>query len=377
MMQKLFKSFTVVTCLVLVGMLAFGVDKASSASKAAAKVEKQAPRSVDLNPILANPVTLRLAYGDRSNWPSVEKGPDPEHAFALIFKQLVEEQTNGTVKIQLFPNLQLGGHKQMVEMVQTGTVDICISTGVMGGFYPKFEIIYMPYAFQSEEIAWWVFDNSKFWKNLMADMEKTTGFTFLGIGQNGVRHFTNSKREIRQPSDLKGLKFRVMQSPIYVKTVEAMGGNAVPIAWEELYTALQTGVVDGQENPISVIDLGKLHEVQKYLTLDGHTWSEDLMVMNTAKFNSFPEGVKRVLKMAGYFGAISGRSAEVMRTRVLTLEKVSAKLKIYKPTPAELKQFQDMARPPVITYLKGKIGDKTVDSFLSAVKEAELALGYR
>lgn len=376
-----FSSFSVITCLVMVLMLAFGVDAASAASKAApkaaAKVEKQAQKSVDMNPVLADPISLRLGYEDRATWPGVAASPDPEHAFAIIFKQFVEERTNGTVKVQLFPQSQIGGAKQMIEMVQAGTLDLCIGTGVMGGFYPKFEVIYLPYAFQSEEIAWWVFDNSKFWKNLMADMEKTVGLTYLGMGQNGVRNFTNSKHEIRQPSDLKGLKLRVMQSPIYVKMVEALGGNAVPIAWAELYTALQTGVVDGQENPISIIELGKIHEVQKYLTLDGHTWSEDMLVMNAAKFKGLPAGVKQVLKMGGLHGGMADRTAEALKTRITDLGKVGAKLKIYKPTPAELKKFQDLAKPAVVAYLKEKIGGETVDSFYKAVEEAELALGYK
>ena len=272
----------------------------------------------------------------------------------------------------------MGGSKEATEMTKTGTLDLCIETGNMGPFFPEFQVINIPYVFQSDEIAWWVFDNSQFWQDMMAKMEKKANLVFLGMGQNGVRNFTNNTRPVHEPKDMAGIKFRVMQSPVFVKTVEALGAKAIPIAWPEVYTSLQTGVIDGQENPISVIAfVGKLYEVQKYLTLDGHTWSENMLVMNADKFNSLPENYQHILKMAGLHGARADRAAEALMSRVLGLGVLQENMEVYSPTAEQMKMFQEKAQPPVIEWLKGEVGAEPVDGFLKAVKEAEAALGYK
>jgi len=332
----------------------------------------------ELNPTPDNPVTLRLGHTDRITWPGGEDpAPASEHAFSIMFKQYVESATNGAVKIEIFPNSVLGGAKQMVEMVKSGTLDLCAGTGVLPGIFPKFELINIPYAFQSTEIAWWVFDNSKFWKDLMGEMERETGIVCLGMGQNGVRNFTNNIRTIHEPADMKGLKFRVMESPIFVKMVDGLGANAIPIAWEELYTSLQTGVVDGQENPISVITEGKLYEVQKYLIIDEHAWSEDFLVMNSKKFHNFPEDIQQIIKIAGRIGAVQSRAAEELRTRITEYPVVAKNMEIYKPTAAEIKKFKEKAQPVVIDYLKNIIGEEVINDFFEAIDEAEEVLGYK
>ncbi|RPI10170.1 MAG: hypothetical protein EHM71_04235, partial [Zetaproteobacteria bacterium] len=196
-----------------------------------------------VQPTAQKPLKLRLGFEDPVE---ITK---PEAAYAMVFKSIVEARTNGAVLVDIFGHSVLGGSKAMLEMVKSGSLDICIQTGAMGAYYPAFQVISLPYLFKSEDIAWWVFDKSAYWKDLMADLNKKTGLRLLGMGQNGVRHFSNNVRPIRTPADMKGIKFRVMQSPIFVKFVEALGAKAVPIAWAELYTALQTKVVDGQENP--------------------------------------------------------------------------------------------------------------------------------
>lgn len=332
----------------------------------------------ELNPTPDNPVTLRVGYADNPAWPSSDqKVPQPEHGYAIVFQQIVESRTNGAVKVELFPSSQLGSPKEMVEMTQSGTLDAAIQTGVMGGFFPEFQVINIPFVFQSEEIAWWVFDHSDYWRDLMARMEEETGLKSLGMGQNGVRNFTNNERPIREPKDMAGLKFRVMESPIYVKMIEALGAKAIPIAWNEVYTALQTGVVDGQENPLATIYyIGKLYEVQKYLTMDGHVWSENQLLMNADKFNSFPEDIQTILMAAGRQGALVDRASETLQTRILAYDALKKEMEIYVPTSSQIKKFQNTAQPPVVEWLKGEVGDEVVDEFFAAVEAAEEALGY-
>ena len=327
---------------------------------------------------LKKPIELTFGYGEPDSWP--DKGnyaPYPEEAIAKYFKAFVESRSNGMVKVKLLGNSIMGSNKQMLEMVRGGSLDICTSTGSIGSMFPQFEVIYMPYVFASEEIAWWVFDNSKFWKGLMADMEAKTNLHYLGLGQNGVRNFTNNVRPIKTPADLKGLKIRVMESPLYVKMIDAFDAQATPIGWNELYTSLQTRVVDGEENPISIIAAGKLNEVQKYLTLDGHTWSEDLIVMSSPRMQSLPKQVQQLLTIAGQRSAVAGRQAEELNTLLLKLPVLQESMEIYKPTAEELAQFKAMARPPVEKWLRERVGDETVDGFLSAIEDAEKSLGYK
>jgi len=327
---------------------------------------------------LDKPIELRFGYGDANSWPGMGNyAPYPEEAMAKYFKAFVESRSNGMVKVKLLGNSILGSNREMLEMVRGGSLDICTSTGAIGSMFPKFEVIYMPYVFASEEIAWWVFDNSKFWKNLMAEMEAETNLRSLGIGQNGVRNFTNNVRQVETPADLKGLKIRVMESPLYVRMIDAFGAQATPIGWNELYMSLQTKVVDGEENPVSIIAAGKLHEVQKYLTLDGHTWSEDLLVINSKRIKSLPKEVQHLLTIAGQRCAVAGRQAEELNTLLLKLPLLRKTMKIYKPTQAQIAEFKEIARPPVEAWLRERVGNETVDRFLAAVREAEKSLGYR
>jgi TRAP-type transport system periplasmic protein len=322
-------------------------------------------------------ISLRLSYDDPVLWPEQANVPDPEHAFALLFKDYVESQTGGAVEIELFGAGSLGTYRQTLEMVQNGSLDINIGTGSLGSFYAPFQIFTIPYLFSSDDVATAFFEESEFWADLMDDMEEETGMKYLAMGQNGWRNFTNNVREIRAPEDLNGIKFRVMQSPVYVRMIESMGGSAVPIAWNELYTALQTGVVDGEENPISSIALGKLYEVQEYLTMDGHVWSENVMVMNSDRYNSLPVGVQQIIMQGAMLGARANNVAERMVSNIVKFEVVAEQMQVYFPTAAEKAKFREVAQPAVIEYLEGELGEEMVNGFLQAVAETEASTGWR
>ena len=294
-----------------------------------------------------------------------------------IFKNIVESSSNGAIKVELYPNSQLGDNKASMEMVMDGSLEACIETGVIPGIYPEFQVISIPYLFKSPEIAWYVFDNSKYWADLKKDFTAKTGMRLLSMGQNGVRHFSHSSKVFKTPADLKGEKIRVMQSPIFVKMMEAFGANAVPMAWSELYTSLQTGVVSGQENPISVVVANNLQEVQQYITLDGHLWSEDGFLMNEAFFQSLPKVFQDIILQAARQAEATNRGIETIHSNGPGFEKlVNEGINIYVPSMSEKQAFADVAQPPVVEYLKEEIGDSAVDGMLNAVKDAEAALGY-
>lgn len=329
-------------------------------------------------PTAADPLVIRLGYEDNDTWPDGPAvGPDPEHAMGLVFKAIVEQRSGGAIKVELFPGSIMGSAREMTEQVRDGILEACISTGPIATFFPPFNLIYIPYLFTTEDVAWEFFDNHPFWDELMQQMREETNLLNLGMGQNGVRNFTNSRRQIRTPDDLRGLKFRVMENPIYVRMVEALGGEAIPIAWSEVYTALDTGVVDGHENPVKIIELGSIYEVQDYLTLDGHVWSEDALLMNGDLFDSLPRRFQNIIRSAGRQAAVAGRAAETLGTFVTSMEVIQQHMDVYSPTAAELRMFQDAAQPAVVEWLEGEIGSELVERMLQAVADTEAELGYR
>ena len=316
------------------------------------------------------PLKIRVGLDDR---------PDlkyPDYAFGVVFKSVIETQTNGAVMVDIFSGGKLGSMKERLQMVQSGALEASMDTGTMAGFFPEWQVVYIPYLFRSYEVAWEFFDNSEVFAAIKERMRKKTGFRVLGVGGNGFRSFQTSKRELRTPEDFKGMKFRVMQSPIFVKLVEALGAKAVPISWSELYTAMQTGVVDGAEVPPAYVEMGKLYEVQKYFILNKHQFSDDLFVINDSFFQRLPEGVQKVFMAAARQAAVADRAADLMLQEVTALEVLKKHMKIYSPSSEEIEKFKKISGPPVVEWLKGQIGAETVQAVMDEVKKIEKKLGY-
>jgi tripartite ATP-independent transporter DctP family solute receptor len=191
----------------------------------------------------------------------------------------VRDQTNGRVEIKIFPSSQLGSEKDMVEGLRMGTVD----AGLIGGssfqnLDAKFGIEELPYAFDTYEAAYKVFDG--FVGDELFKILDAKGIKGLSWWENGFRHITNNKRPILTPEDLKGVKIRVTPNKIRLDTFNTIGASPMPIAFGELYSALQQGVVDAQENPLSIFYSNAFYEVQKYLSLTQHIWGSALLSVN-------------------------------------------------------------------------------------------------
>ncbi len=322
--------------------------------------------------------TIRIAINapETLNTPVVQW--EQEYGMANIFEHIVEARVGGRVNVEVYTDGQLGDHKAVCEMVQSGALESAVGTGTMGQFFAPFEILYIPYLFKSEEIAWDVLDNSAFWQEFKKDFAEATGMTLIAMGQNGVRHFTHTNKAIKTPADLKGERIRVMTSPIFVEMMKAFGADAVPIAFAELYTSLQTGVVDGEENPISVISANSFPEVQKYITLDGHLWSEDYFIINSAFFESLPADLQQIITAAARQAEVVNRAVETIHSQSTGLSNLIAQgMTVYTPTVAEKQEFADVAQPPVIEYLRAKVDAKYIDGLLEAVADSERKFGYR
>ncbi|KQT13590.1 C4-dicarboxylate ABC transporter substrate-binding protein [Ramlibacter sp. Leaf400] len=208
------------------------------------------------------------------------------------FAREVEKRTSGRYKVQTFYNGALGGERESIEAVQLGTQELAFSsTGPVPNFVPETKILDVPFLFRDKAHARAVLDGP-IGQELLTKFD-AKGFKALSWAENGFRHMTNSKRAVNAPEDLKGLKMRTMENPVHIAAYKGFGIVTTPMAFPEVFTALQQGTVDGQENPLSVIISAKFDQVQKHLSLTGHVYSPCIFVMNKAAFDKLSAADKQ------------------------------------------------------------------------------------
>jgi TRAP-type transport system periplasmic protein len=296
-------------------------------------------------------------------------------AMAVVFKSLVESGTNGSLKVEVFPDGQLGKDNEVVQQVKTGVVQSSIaSVGGIASVYPLIGVLDVPFAYPNIAATYEVFDGP-FGQKLAADITKKTGMEVLGFGDSGgFFAFTNSKRAIKSPDDMKGLKIRTMGLESHKAVVSSMGGQPVAINWAEVYTSLQTGVADGQMNPIPIIKFAKFDEVQKYLTLTNHLFTPYVWIFNKAFLDGLTAQEKEVVKSAARSAIVACRGINrIIEASDRGLPALAQKMQIYAPTPAELAKFRDLAQPAVkaqIVKSFGPEGEALMKDFQAAVEKA-------
>lgn len=223
------------------------------------------------------------------------------HQVCLEFKKQVEEESGGKITVEIHPNSELGGDEAMLESVALGTLTMVIpSATIMSGYVPEFEVLGMPYLFESTDQAFETIDGGLGTLLNQKLLDANTGFTNLGYNFNGIRNMTNNKRPIRTPEDLKGLKMRCMSNQIFVQMFESLGANATPMSWSELFTAMQQGTVDGEENPASLIYESKFNEVQKYLSTTEHIYDFCTIIIGTSFYDGLDEQAKEIVTKAAH-----------------------------------------------------------------------------
>lgn len=298
---------------------------------------------------------------------------NPTGAMATVFKSIVEAGTNGSVMVQTFPSGQLGKDKDALQQVKAGVIEAGIhSVGGFASVYPLIGILDVPFAFPNISKTYEVFDGP-FGKKLAADIEKKTGLHVLGFGDSGgFFHLTNSKRPIHTPADMNGVKIRTMGLDTHKAIITAMGGQPAAISWSEVYTALQTGVADGQMNPIPIIAFAKFQEVQKYLTLSGHIFAPYVWTMNNKFWNSLTESEKEVVTYAAQSAIVAGRGmGRVIEASDRGLKELSKHMQVNTLTPAEKEEFKKASVPVVkklIIEKFGPEGEELLNAFLNAIK---------
>ena len=225
----------------------------------------------------AGPMVLKM---------NISLARDSSYGVAVdTFAREVEQRTHGRYQVQNFYSGALGAERESIEALQLGTLDLTMtSTGPVPNFVPQIAILDIPFLFRDTAHARAVLDGP-IGQAMLKDFEPK-GIEALAWGENGFRNMTNNRHPIRTPADLDGLKMRTMENPVHIEAYRALGIIPTPMAFTEVFTALQQGTVDGQENPLSVIMAAKLYEVQKYLTLTGHVYSPALILMSKAKWDA-------------------------------------------------------------------------------------------
>ncbi|HKQ28461.1 MAG TPA: TRAP transporter substrate-binding protein [Burkholderiales bacterium] len=215
-------------------------------------------------------------------------------ASADEFARRANSKLGGKYKIQTYGSSQLGGDKELLQKLKLGTIDLAEPSTVMSSEADIFGVFEMPYLVKSREHMKKI-EHELFWSKMEPEVEKK-GLKLLAVWENGYRHITNSKRPIRTPADLQGLKLRVPEGKWRVKMFQAYGANPSPMKFSEVFTALQTGVMDGQENPFAQIASAKFYEVQKYLSLTGHVYTPSYVAVGAKKWAALPADVRKVIE---------------------------------------------------------------------------------
>lgn len=245
-------------------------------------------------------------------------GGSLEHQYqiaAVEFKRLVEEASNGEIQVTIFPQGQLGGERELAESVRLGMVEIgeVAAGGGMSGFVPEMQLFGIPFIFSSREKVYGTLDGA-----IGTELNKymlDKGFVNLAFCEVGFRNITNNVRQIRKPTDMKGLKIRVQEAKIWIEFMKTLNAVATPIPFGETYTALQQKVTDGEENPIATIYSMKFYEVQKFVSMTGHTYEPALMIANKAWFEGLNPRYQEILRKAGQ------ETAVIQRQKLAELEK--------------------------------------------------------
>lgn len=258
-------------------------------------------------------MSLGLTFGASAQAQTIMRNAisvaEDSHAGAAVvtFAKEVEKNTNGRIVIKNFFSGSLGGEREVMESVQLGTQELGHnSTGPVPNFVPETAILDVPFLFRDKAHARAVLDGP-IGQALLAKFEPK-GFKALAWTENGVRHMTNNRRPVNSPDDLRGLKMRTMENPVHVAAYKGLGIVTTPMAFPEVFTALQTGTIDGQENPLSVIMAANFDQVQKHITLTGHVYSPSVFLMNKAVFDKLSKSDQQIFLDAAKVGAKANRA---------------------------------------------------------------------
>ncbi|HUF86303.1 MAG TPA: DctP family TRAP transporter solute-binding subunit [Thermohalobaculum sp.] len=322
-------------------------------------------------PASAADVTIRLGHLNPED-------PFQSHsgAMAAVFKTLVESASNNAIEVQLFANGQLGKDNEVIDQVSAGIVESCISSaGGVAQVYPLVGVFDIPFAFPNIGVASRVIHkDSAFGRKFVDDIENKTGLKVLGlIDSGGFFAFTNSERPIESVEDMKGLRIRTMTIPTHEKMISSLGGQPTPLPWAEVYTALQTGVADGQMNPIPIIAFAKFQEVQKYLSITNHIITPYIWFINQEFLAGLSPEHQEIINWASEVATEAGRGmSRVIEASQNGLPLLAEKMEVNVVTPEQQQKFAETAQPAVRALIEeryGAEGKAMLEALLASIEE--------
>ena len=294
--------------------------------------------------------TIKFAFQNQKEHPQAQG--------AQKFADLVAAKTNGRIAVKLFPGGTLGGDLQTVSALQGGTVEMTVlNAGILSAQTKEFGIYDFPFLFASPQEADAVTDGP-FGKKLL-DKLQAKNLVGLGYWELGFRNLTNSKKPITKAEDIAGLKIRVIQSPIYIDMFNALGANAVPMPFPELYTAMEQKAVDGQENPFSTILSSKFAEVQKHLTITRHMYNPQAVIVSKKFWDSLNPADQKAVTEAMAEATTFQRSVSRSQADVALEELKKAGMQVTEFSPAEVDKLRAKVKP-VVEKHSDKVGAETV-----------------
>jgi len=295
-----------------------------------------------------------------------------------FLKSFLESRSGGRISVEIYPGAQLGNFRDMIEQVQLNTLELTHTTvGGIASFFPELQVTDIPYMMAGDSIAEHIAQSSFFDEAREAILAKTGNVRLVAVGNTGRwRNFFTSEGLIKSADDMKGVKMRTINSPLQIEFIKSLGGNPTPVAWGELYTSLQTGVVEGTKNAATDIVPTKMYEVVKYVTLDEHAYLFAFWWMSDAWLKSLPDDLQDLV--------IDGVQQASMIQSDWNKEYDARALKefqgfggtVYVPTPEEKATFI-VARDKMKVWFKDKYGEEWLNKFEKAVADAEAAVASR
>ncbi len=297
----------------------------------------------------------------------IDESPTAKCLF--MFRDIVESQTWGEVEVQVFTGGKLGDERPNIEACQLNNIQLATpSVGVLANFSSQVRVINLPFLLTNQKVAFKVLEEDPIGKRILSSLSKI-GLVGLGFTDYGMRNLT-SKKEIKSLNDIKGLKVRTMKVPDHLSLWKSLNANPTPIAFSELYTGLQQGVVDGQENPYETIFLTKFYEVQKYITVVGHIYDVQPVIMSKKFYDSLPPNYQKIMHTAAkiatqYNWYLTGKQNMIYKDKC-----TDAGMKVNFFSEAEIAKCRELAKP-LYDEIRKAAGDEIVNAYIAAVEKAK------
>lgn len=346
-------------------------------------------RRIKMKKVLISLLVLALTFGffgcgGSSSVESSDEGAAPEtivikaahvevedraiHQALVKFGDYIAEQSDGVLKLEIYPNGELGDDSDVVEAIGLGTVQMTVpGSGVFTSYDEKFAVMNLPYLFKSKEQMDKAFTGG--FGDLIGSWLEDYGFVCLGYNYDGARCMSNNVRPINSPADMKGIKFRVMDSDLYIDMFKMWGANPTPMGFSEVYTALQQGVVDGQDNPPGLTYGSKFYENLKYFSVTQHVYANCPVIIGKDFFNSLDPKYQDIIKEgAKKYLEDWQREQESAAEEGYIQKMADAGVAVNELTPENITKFQELVQPLYDQY-REKLGDEVMDEVLKYAEE--------